>query len=141
VESILSSNPIVDENPEIEHHYCYAIARRDLDMSPGKLSAQTGHAYADVLLHALKTSPDKVNYYCDPTTGGSKVSLFAKNEHQLLRALNEARDAGIPAVPVVDMHHVIPGTVFDGRPIVTGIGIGPCTKSQIKHITKRFNCI
>lgn len=110
-------------------------------MEPGKLSAQTGHAYTDVLEKARNVAPERVTGYRDLNTGGSKVSLYARNQNQLIRALNEARAAGIPAVPVVDANHVIPDTPFDGNPIITAIGIGPCTKAEIQHITKRFNCV
>lgn len=115
--------------------------RRDLHMQPGKLSAQAGHAYTDVLMNALHTDPDRVTHYRDNNKGGSKVTLKARNLNQLINALNEAIDAGIPAVPVIDSGHVIPGTDFDGTPIITAIGIGPCTQDQVRHITKRFNCV
>jgi len=110
-------------------------------MATGKLSAQAGHAYTDVLLEALNTSPERVKSYRNLDTGGSKVTLKARNENQLIRALNEAIDAGIPAVPVVDANHVIPDTPFDGSPILTAIGLGPATQAEIRHITKRFNCV
>ncbi|MAE20409.1 peptidyl-tRNA hydrolase [Candidatus Poribacteria bacterium] len=110
-------------------------------MEPGKLSAQTGHAYGDVLHEAKRLAPERVAEYQSHERRGSKVSLYARNQNQLLRALNEARAAGIPAVPVVDANHVIPGTAFDGSPVITAIGIGPCTKAEIRDITKRFNCV
>lgn len=110
-------------------------------MQTGKLSAQAGHAYTDVLFEAQHTDPERVAKYRNLDTGGSKVTLKARNQSQLIRALNEAREAGIPAVPVVDANHIIPDTPFDGSPIITAIGIGPCTQSEVRHITKRFNCV
>lgn len=109
-------------------------------MATGKLSAQAGHAYTDVIFEAQAKYPERVSSYRNLDTGGSKVTLKARNQNQLIRALNEAREAGIPAVPVVDANHVIEGTPFDGSPIITAIGIGPCTQAEIRHVTKRFNC-
>lgn len=110
-------------------------------MEAGKLSAQSGHAYTDVLELARETDLERVKRYRNLNTGGSKVTLKARNESQLINALNAARAAGIPATPVVDANHIIPNTPFDGQPIITAIGIGPCTQSEVRHITKRFNCV
>lgn len=110
-------------------------------MTAGKLAAQAGHAYTDVLALAETTSPDRLDAYRDRQKGGSKVTLKARNSNQLIKALNAAVAAGIPAVPIVDANHVIPGTPFDGNPIITAIGIGPCRKSEVQHITKKFNCV
>lgn len=110
-------------------------------MATGKLSAQAGHAYTDVLALAQDIAPERLKGYRNLNTGGSKVTLKARNENQLIRALNEARVAGIPATPVVDANHIIPDTPFDGSPIITAIGIGPCRQDEVRHITKRFNCV
>ncbi|MAW98115.1 MAG: peptidyl-tRNA hydrolase [Sphingomonas sp.] len=110
-------------------------------MQVGKLSAQAGHAYTDVLAHAEKNHPERVVDYRNANKGGSKVTLKARNENQLIRALNEAIALGIPAVPVVDANHIIPDTAFDGSPIITAIGLGPCRQSEVRQITKRFNCV
>jgi|TARA_Y100001936_G_C16074287_1_gene672905 PTH2 family peptidyl-tRNA hydrolase len=124
-----------------EHLYCFAIIRRDLNMETGKLSAQAGHAYTDVIALAEQHQPQRVRDYRNAHKGGSKVTLKARNENQLIRALNEAREAGIPAIPIVDANHVIPNSKFDGSPIITAIGIGPCRQDEVRHITKRFNCV
>lgn len=109
-------------------------------MSPGKLSAQAGHAYTDSLCNSLESHPEAYEAYRTKGLGGSKVSLNAKSEHQLIRAYNEARLAGLPCAIVVDQHHVMPPH-FDGSPIITAIGIGPCKKEDARSITKRFNCV
>lgn len=118
----------------------YAIVRKDLEMPAGKLSAQTGHAYTDSLLEAHNIDPDLVSRYRTPGVGGSKVTLKAKSEHHLIRAYNECLELGVPCAIVVDREHVLPPH-FDGSPIITALGIGPCTKGQIQSITKRFNCL
>lgn len=109
-------------------------------MPPGKLSAQTGHAYTDSLVNALEIKPDAFYSYRNPSKGGSKVTLRAKNQNQLIKAYNLAIDAGIPCALVVDQDHVLPPH-FDGSPIITALGIGPCTKEESRHIVKKFRCI
>ena len=126
-------------DPE-KHLYLYAIVRKDLEMPPGKLAAQSGHAYTDSLCHAQEIDPQSAQDYRNEELGGSKVTLFAKNCGQLLRAYNEARQAGLPCSIIVDRHHILPPH-FDGNPIITALGIGPCTKSQAKSITKRYQCV
>lgn len=114
--------------------------RGDLDMPTGKLAAQAGHAYGDVLDLAGEIAPDIKQAYRNRAKGGSKVNLKSKNLPHLLRAYQEAIEAGIPAVVIVDQGHVLPPH-FTGEPIITAIGIGPCTQAQAKDITKRFQCV
>ena len=64
-------------------------------MTPGKLSAQAGHAFTDVLWECARTNYDLASAYQDGP-GGSKVVLSAKNLYQLERAARECEEAGIP---------------------------------------------
>ena len=112
----------------------YAIVRKDLEMPPGKLAAQAGHAYTDSMTTA---SDEVIQSYRTESLGGSKVTLQAKNEHALIRAYNEALDAGLPCSIVVDRNHVLPPH-FDGSPVITALGIGPCKHSEARAITKRY---
>ncbi len=128
--------PIGDE----EHLYQYAIIRGDLDMPAGKLSAQAGHAYTDSLFEAQINDPERALAYRDRTRGGSKVTVKAKNVTQLLKAYASARELGLPCALIVDQHHILPPH-FDGNPIITAVGIGPCTKEECREITKKFRCI
>lgn len=118
----------------------FAIVRNDLQMPAGKLSAQAGHAYTDALCHAMATDPSIVENYRNPNKGGSKVTLKAKNLNKLIAAYNQALADGLPCAIIVDQQHILPPH-FDGNPIITAVGIGPCTKSQCEHITKKFNCL
>lgn len=106
-------------------------------MPPGKLAAQAGHAFTDALCHALDTDPDRFWSYRRDGIGGSKVTLLAKNEAALHRAYSEAISAGLPAILVTDEGHVLPPH-FDGQKKITALGIGPCTKLECRHITKRY---
>jgi PTH2 family peptidyl-tRNA hydrolase len=50
-------------------------------------------------------------------------------------AENAAKEAGIPYFRVIDSGCP---NFFDGKPIVTALGLGPATKEQIQHITGKF---
>jgi PTH2 family peptidyl-tRNA hydrolase len=116
----------------------YAIVRGDLEMTPGKMAAMTGHAFKLLTRNLHNTNPAlEEAYFADGM--GTNVILKAKNEHAILRAYEEAQKAGLSAALIVDEHHIIPDTAFTGEPIITALGIGPATREQIQHITKRFS--
>ena len=109
-------------------------------MRPGKLSSQAGHAYTDALWACLDQDPGKALAYRREGAGGSKVTLEAPNLGQVERAARECAAAGIPHAIVVDAVHLLPPH-FDGTPVVTALGIGPCTRAECRAITKRFRCV
>lgn len=125
---------------DVDHLYMYAIIPSSLEMPPGKLSAQTGHAYGDSYEVARQIDPERAARYRNHAHGGSKVSLKAKNQRQLIKAYSHARALGLPCALVIDRHHVLPPH-FDGSPILTALGIGPCTKADVREITKKFQCL
>lgn len=69
---------------------------------------------------------------------GTNVCLKSKNLSQILRARDAALEAGLPCALIVDSDHVMLPH-FDGSPIVTALGIGPCTREQVHHITRKFS--
>ena len=71
---------------------------------------------------------------------GTNVVLKAKNLSAIERAMHDAEAAGIPCALITDAGHIMLPH-FDGSPIITALGIGPCRREEIEHITKRFNCI
>lgn len=109
-------------------------------MPPGKLAAQAGHAYTDALWACLDQAPDRALAYRTTGLGGSKVTIQSKNLDQLERAARECAEAGIPHAVVTDADHVLLPH-FTGAPIVTALGIGPVTRAQCRHITKRFQIV
>ncbi len=109
-------------------------------MPSGKMSSQAGHAYTDSLIFAKEHHPEKYKLYRNRLSGGSKVTLKAKNEDQLIKAFNAAIAAGLPCSIIVDQDHILPPH-FDGTPIITALGIGPCTKEEARQITKKFQCV
>lgn len=117
----------------------YAILRGDLNMSPGKSASQAGHAFKLLTKQIITEHPAlAAEYFSDGL--GTNVVLQAKNQFQLERAFREAKAAGISAELIIDSGHIMP-PYFDGKPIITALGIGPATRDQIKQITKRFNCL
>lgn len=109
----------------------------DLGMEPGKLCSQAGHGYIGAF---LRSTPEiQAEYHKDfPEHPGTKVCLKANNIGQLLLAENAAREAGIPFFKVTDSGCP---NFYGGQPIVTALGLGPSTKSQIQHITKKFQLL
>lgn len=106
-------------------------------MEIGKISSQSGHAYLGAFLQA---SPEvQAEYHKEfPSSPGTKVCLKAKNLEQIDRATLECIAAKIPYFVVVDSGCK---NFFNGEPIITALGIGPATKEQVKHITKRFQLL
>jgi peptidyl-tRNA hydrolase, PTH2 family len=115
----------------------YAIIREDLEMPPGKLSSQSGHAFLNAYIDSLAKRPDIAAHYQRDGIG-TKVCLKAKNQDKLMQAYLACIDAGIPCSLIIDQHHIMPPH-FTGEPIITALGIGPARKAEINHITKRFS--
>ncbi|WP_306109961.1 aminoacyl-tRNA hydrolase [Pseudomonas sp. Leaf58] len=123
-----------------DHLYIYAIVPTSLEMPVGKTCPQAGHAYVDSYCAAKETHPELAAQYRDLGKGGSKVALKAKNHRELIVAWGKALEAGLPCALVVDKTHILPPH-FDGTPIITALGIGPCTKAEARHIVKKFQCL
>ena len=117
----------------------YAILRGDLDMTPGKSASQAGHAFK-LLTRKIMLDDTQVAeaYFADGM--GTNVCLIAKNEIALARAYEQAIASGLCCELIIDEHHIMPPH-FTGEPIVTALGIGPCCRSDVHHITKQFNCL
>jgi peptidyl-tRNA hydrolase len=111
----------------------------DLGMTQGKLASQTGHAFLDAYDQCRKEYPDRATEY-HSGRHGTKVCLAAKDETALLQAYEQAQSAGIPCALIIDSGHIMP-PYFDGNPIVTALGIGPCRRDEVKSITKHFQLI
>lgn len=118
------------------------MVRGDLDMPPGKLAAQAGHAFVETLKEAQanydngSANGESYNRY-RAERPGTKVVLLARNIYELERARDECAMLGIPHALVVDSGHVLPPH-FDGNPIVTALGFGPATRSEVGRITRRL---
>jgi peptidyl-tRNA hydrolase len=109
-------------------------------MTTGKLASQACHAAKNVAIIAQQSEPDLLRTYQGLDFIGTQIILKAKNEAAILKAYEAAKDAGIICSLIVDQHHVMLPH-FDGNPIITALGIGPCTREQANHITKRFEMV
>lgn len=114
----------------------YAIYAADLEMPPGKLAAQTGHAYLNAWDKANEMRPEITAKY-KGTGNGTKICMYAKNTGQLIRAYRDAIAAGIPCDLIIDRGDILPPH-FTGEPIITAVGFGPAYADEVKHITKRY---
>ena len=100
----------------------------ELEMPPGKLAAQAGHAFLDCWMQALKQTPERARLY--HTEGhGSKIVLTCPTVRELAAVQATALSLGYPTVQVIDANHVLLPH-FTGAPVVTAIGIGPITKAE-----------
>lgn len=106
-------------------------------MSPGKIASQAGHAYLGAFLQCQELNPRILAEYLSAFPG-TKVCLQGRNLDALLRAQSEALAANIPCSLITDSGCP---NFFEGRPVITAIGLGPATNNQIKHITWRFQLL
>ena len=106
-------------------------------MSAGKIASQAGHAYLGAFLRCQGLFPQLLAEYLKDFPG-TKVCLKAKNLEALLHACAEAEHAGIPASLITDSGCP---NFFDGRPIITALGLGPANENKIQHITRRFQLL
>ena len=106
-------------------------------MSSGKLCSQAGHAYLGAFINA--NADLQQAYHSEfPEHPGTKICLTAKSIDHILKAKEMAESSGISTFLVTDSGC---SNFFDGKPIITALGLGPATKDQIKHITRRFQLL
>jgi peptidyl-tRNA hydrolase, PTH2 family len=110
----------------------------DLDMGPGKIASQAGHAYLGAFLRCEDPAIQAEYHKEFPQSPGTKVCLKARSLDQLLRAEQAALEAGLPVFRVVDSGCP---NFFNGEPTITALGIGPATRDQVHHITKKFQLL
>lgn len=113
--------------------------RGDLDMTSGKLAAMSGHAFLDAYVDAHDRDPELCREYRGENHG-TKVCLKARNLTHLERLYEEAKQAGLPCALVINSGHIHPPH-FTGEPIAVALGIGPCRRDQINHITRRLSLV
>lgn len=118
----------------------YAVVRRDLEMPPGKLSAQAGHAYTSSLYECIDRNPEDARRYRHGINGGSKVTLHCRDERELRRLADRCAEAGVPHSLFTDEGHVLLPH-FDGSPVVTALGIGPLPRGLARPLVKRYGCV
>ncbi len=107
------------------------LVRADLKLPKGKMAAQAAHAAVDA---ALNSDRKKVEEW--RREGAKKVVLKVKDEKELLKYLQEAKDAGLKAVLITDAGKTVisPGTK-------TCVGIGPDSEEEIDKVTGKLKIV
>jgi len=93
-------------------------------MSPGKAASQSGHAFIGAV-HSNITHPNTLEYLSEVI--GTKVCLEAPNLRSMITAWVDAQLNSIPAFLVHDSGCE---NFYEGKPIVTSLGIGPCPTAK-----------
>lgn len=124
------------------------VARKDLNMSPGKLAAQVAHASMGALLNMSYI--DRTDGYIDTITldlqedtilgdwlNGefTKICLSVDSEEALMEVYQLALEVGLPAKLIEDNGH----TEFNGVKTKTCVGIGPGWIDDIDAVTGKLS--
>lgn len=113
----------------------YAIVRTDIPMSSGKAMAQAGHAYVDALMSGIASGhPDSIAYASERP--GTKITLAADIE-TIIAMARTLEAHSIPHALIVDSGHIEP-PAFDGKPIVTALGVGPLLTARSRKLMRRL---
>jgi PTH2 family peptidyl-tRNA hydrolase len=107
------------------------IIRQDLKLPKGKAVAQGAHASVDAV---LKSDQDIVKKW--RSLGMAKIALKVKDEKELVKLFQKAKDAGLAASLITDAGKTVvaPGTK-------TCIAIGPAKEEEIDLITGELSLI
>ena len=107
------------------------LVRQDLKLSKGKLAAQVGHACVEAV---LKSDKDKLK--CWRGEGMKKVVLEVKDEKELLKFNQLAKDEGFTTALITDagMTEIEPGTR-------TVLAIGPDEENKIDKLTGKLKIL
>jgi len=99
------------------------VARKDLGLSKGKLSAQVAHASV--------SAADKSEWKKDWLRQGQKKSVLkVENEKELIDVFMRAKDSGLPTELIQDM-----GKTEIPAGTKTCVGIGPAPEEEIDKVT------
>ena len=110
----------------------YIIMVKELEMSPGKLSAQAAHIAQETIL----LTPEHI--IAEYRGNGMGTKLMLKGKRKDIYHISElATNQGIICGIGCDRGHILPPH-FDGSPVITGIGL-LMTKAQSKEYIKRFS--
>lgn len=142
---------------KVEKHFKQLIiARRDLNMSPGKLAAQVSHASSAFLIEMIRDSwPGKtqgfyqVNYRLDEdiydnwiNDGVTKVVCGVRNREKLEKAIEKAKELGM--IEGVDYFPIVDACRTELTPespqgTLTCVGFRPMEAEKIDEIGKDFH--
>lgn len=100
------------------------LIRKDLKLPCGKACSQSAHASVDA---TLKASDSVVKDW--RKQGMAKIVLKVKDEKELVKYFQQAKDEGLPCSLITDAGKTViaPGTK-------TCVGIGPASEEEIDEI-------
>src|SRR5688572_12397142 len=115
-------------------HKMVIVARKDLDLSKGKLAAQVGHAAVDCALKAMKYDRDGFDEWL--SGGQMKAVVKVASEQDFYPLKQAAERAGLTTSLIKDAGHTeIPsGTV-------TVLGIGPGDETTVDKVTGHLSLL
>jgi len=107
------------------------LVRDDLKLPKGKMAAQCAHAAVEAVLKSDEQMVAKWR-----KEGQGKIALKVKDEKELLKYFQDAKDAGLVAVLITDAGHTVvaPGTK-------TVVGIGPAREEDIDAVTGELKLV
>ncbi|KAJ7492838.1 PTH2-domain-containing protein [Mycena latifolia] len=110
------------------------IVRTDLKMTPGKISAQCGHATLACYKALVKWNPQLVKHW--ERTGQAKIALKATSEKQLLELEALAKSLNLCARAVQDrgLTQIEPGTR-------TVLAVGPAPVDLVNRVTGKLRLL
>ncbi len=105
------------------------VVRTDLDLPPGKMAAQVGHAVLSAWRATWKDNPDLAESYADSRQ--TKLILAAPDEATLWRVKLHAQRLGVAAAAIVDA-----GRTVLPEPTLTALGLGPMGRTSYNALTR-----
>lgn len=115
-------------------HKLVILARKDLDLSKGKLAAQVGHASVECALKSMRYDREGFDEWLEG--GQMKAVLKVAREEDFYPLKQAAERAGLTTALIKDAGHTeIPaGTV-------TVLGIGPGPEATIDKVTGHLSLL
>ncbi|KAK7064408.1 peptidyl-tRNA hydrolase 2 [Favolaschia claudopus] len=110
------------------------VVRTDLNMTPGKISAQCGHATLACYRTLIKRNPRLVKHW--ERTGQAKIALKATSEKQLLELEALAKRSNLCARSIQDA-----GRTQIEAGSRTVLGIGPAPVELINRVTGKLRLL
>jgi len=104
------------------------VTRKDLKLSPGKLSAQVAHAAVACTLQTKKSKPKWFNKW--QNEGGKKVVVVTESIQDFFHLKEKADNLKIESVIIEDAGHT---EIPQGTKTV--LGIGPAPSNLVDQIT------
>ena len=110
------------------------VVRTDLKMSRGKIAAQAAHAALTAAEEAKKQRKKWWETWIEE--GQCKVVVKVRNELELMKIEEEAKNAGLPTALIKDrgLTEIPAGTI-------TCLGVGPAPVELIDKVTRKLHLL